>query len=111
MRACGSANRLPRVPAERRNWPALQAMPNARVDTSHGMSRMTSRIASIDGTEPPGELIQSAMSAAGSSSARVRNWAASRVPLSSSSTPSRTSTRRSSRVRRNRSVKTGIFAS
>ena len=70
MRACGSANRLPCVPAESRNWPALQAMPNARVATSHGMSRMTSRIASIDGTEPPGELIQSAMSAAGSSSAR-----------------------------------------
>ncbi len=63
MRACGSANRLPCVPAESRNWPALQAMPNASVATSHGMSRMTSRIASIDGTEPPGELIQSAMSA------------------------------------------------
>ena len=71
MRACGSANRLPCVPAESRNWPALQAMPSARVATSHGMSRMTSRMASIDGTEPPGELIQSAMSAAGSSAASV----------------------------------------
>ena len=94
MRACGSANRLPRVPADSRNWPALHAMPNASVATSHGMSRMTSRIASMDGTEPPGELIHSATSASGSSSASVSNCVASRVPLSSSSRPSRTSTRR-----------------
>ena len=57
MRACGSANRLPLAPAESRNCPALQASPSARVETSHGTSRMTSRMASMDGTDPPGELI------------------------------------------------------
>ena len=62
MRACGRAKRLPGVPAESKNCPALQAKPRARVETSHGTSRITSRIASIDGTEPPGECIHSAMS-------------------------------------------------
>ena len=42
------------VPAESRNCPALQASPSARVETSHGTSRMTSRMASIEGTDPPG---------------------------------------------------------
>jgi hypothetical protein len=90
MRACGSANRLPLAPAESRNCPALQASPSASVETSHGTSRMTSRMASMDGTDPPGEWIHSAMSAAGSSTARVSSWVASSVPLSSSSTPSST---------------------
>src|SRR5207248_2245492 len=48
MRACGNANRLPLAPAESRNCPALQASPSARVDTSHGTSRITSRIASSE---------------------------------------------------------------
>ena len=90
MRACGSANRLPLVPAESRNCPALQASPRARVETSHGTSRMMSRMASMDGTDPPGELIHRATSAAGSSAASASSCVASSVPLSSSSTPSRT---------------------
>ena len=61
MRACGSAKRLPGVPAESRNCPALQASPSASVETSHGTSRITSRMASIEGTEPPGEWIHNAM--------------------------------------------------
>src|SRR3954454_12866091 len=64
MRACGSANRLPLVPAESRNCPALQASPSASVETSHGTSRMMSRMASIEGTEPPGGLIHRAASEA-----------------------------------------------
>src|SRR5215831_1083506 len=56
MRACGSANRLPLVPAESRNCPALQASPSASVETSHGTSRMTSRMASMDGTDPQGDV-------------------------------------------------------
>ena len=55
MRACGSENRLPLVPAVNRNCPAEQASPTASVATSHGMTRMMSRIASIEATDPPGE--------------------------------------------------------
>src|SRR5690348_17242841 len=105
MRACGSANRLPGAPAESRNCPALQARPRARVETSHGTSRMMSRMASMDGTEPPGELIHSATSVAESSAASASNCVISKVPLSSSSTPSSTSTRRSSSCSRARSLK------
>src|SRR5215218_4891516 len=54
-RACRRAYRLPGVPADSRNCPALHASPIASVDTSHGTSRITSRIASIDGTDPPSE--------------------------------------------------------
>ena len=111
MRACGSANRLPLAPAESRNCPALQASPSARVETSHGTSRMTSRMASMDGTDPPGELIHSATSAAGSSAARVSSCVASSVPLSSSSTPSSTRIRRSSNCSRTRSLKVGFLSS
>ena len=68
-------------------------MPSATVAVSHGMIRMTSRIASIDGTDPPGEWIHSVMSFAGSSVARAISCVASSVPLSSSSVPSSTSTR------------------
>ena len=34
IRACGSANRLPGVPAQSRNWPIEAAMPMAMVATS-----------------------------------------------------------------------------
>ena len=47
----------------------------------------------MDGTDPPGELIHSATSAAESSAARVSSCVASSVPLSSSSTPSSTKIR------------------
>ena len=47
IRELGSDNRLPFAPAERRNCPALHASPRARVATSFGISRMTSRMASI----------------------------------------------------------------
>src|SRR5215207_2433749 len=89
MRACGSANRLPFVPAESRNWPALAAMPTAIVETSFGIDRMTSAMASIAETEPPGELIQKRISRRGSSAARVTSCAQSRLPPCwSSSSPS-----------------------
>ena len=42
IRLCGSANRLPGVPAESRNWPMLAASPIASVATSFGISRMVS---------------------------------------------------------------------
>jgi hypothetical protein len=80
MRACGSANRLPGVPAVSRNCPALAAMPTAIVETSLGIARITSMMASIAGTEPPGELIQNRMSRRGSSAARVTSWAIRRLP-------------------------------
>ena len=72
---------------------------------------MTSRMASMDGTDPPGELIHNAMSALGSSAARVSSCVASSVPLSSSSTPSSTRTRRSSNWSRTRSLKAGLVSS
>ena len=56
-RACGSAYRLPGVPAESRNWPMLAARPIASVLTSLGMSRIVSMIARPALTEPPGELM------------------------------------------------------
>ena len=56
IRACGSARRLPGVPAESRNWPALHASPSASVATSFGISRITSRIASIDGHRAAGRV-------------------------------------------------------
>ena len=111
MRACGSANRLPLVPAESRNCPALQARPNARVDTSHGTSRMTSRMASIDGTEPPGELIHSAMSAAGSSSASVRSWVGEQGAVVVVEHAVEDEHPPREQLIRTRSVKTGIFSS
>ncbi len=42
IRALGRANRLPGVPAPRRNWPMQAANPTARVETSLGMSRIVS---------------------------------------------------------------------
>ena len=42
IRLCGSANRLPGVPADSRNCPMLAASPMARVATSFGISRMVS---------------------------------------------------------------------
>ena len=45
-----------------------------RCCTSLGMSRMTSWIASIAGTEPPGELIQRLMSVRGSSADSSSSW-------------------------------------
>src|SRR5690606_15266204 len=106
-RAWGMARRFPGVPAESRNWPALHARPSARVDTSQGTSRIVSRIASIEGTEPPGEWIHSAMSAEACSVARAIIWVASRVPLSSSRAPSSTSTRWRYSSRRARSSNMG----
>ena len=47
--------------------------------------------------DPPGEWIHSAIGAAASSVARLSSWVVSRVPLSSSRTPSSTSTRRCTR--------------
>ena len=41
-RECGSAKRLPGVPADSRNWPMLAASPIASVLTSLGISRMVS---------------------------------------------------------------------
>ena len=88
-RACGRAYLLPGVPAESRNWPALAAIPIARVLTSLGISRITSWMASIAETEPPGELIQRLMSARGSSAESSSSWCISRLPLPSrSSSPS-----------------------
>src|SRR3954471_1612085 len=86
MRACGSAYRFPGVPAESRNWPALQARPIARVLTSLGIMRITSWIASIAGTEPPGELIHRPMSARGSSAESSSSCCIRRLPLLSSRT-------------------------
>src|SRR3954454_6873048 len=86
MRACGSAYRFPGVPAESRNWPALQARPIARVLTSLGIMRITSWIASIAGTEPPGELIHRPMSARGSSADSSSSCCIRRLPLLSSRT-------------------------
>ena len=80
IRACGSAKRLPGVPADSRNCPALAAIPMASVLTSLGISRITSWIASIAGTEPPGELIQRRMSARGSSAESSSSWCISRLP-------------------------------
>ena len=79
-RACGSASRLPGVPAVSRNWPALAAQPIAIVATSFGMARITSMIASMAGTEPPGELMKKRMSRRGSSAARVSSCAMMRLP-------------------------------
>ena len=110
-RACRSAYRLPGVPADSRNCPALQASPIASVDTSHGTSRITSRIASIDGTEPPSEWIHNAMSRSGSSAARVRICVASKVPLSSSSVPSSTTIRCPSNRCRADSLNSGALLS
>ncbi len=61
---------------------------------------MMSRIASIDGTEPPGEWIQSAISARGSSVESASSCVISSVPLSSSRAPSSTSTRSWNSARR-----------
>jgi hypothetical protein len=72
---------------------------------------MTSRMASMDGTDPPGELIHKATSAAGSSAASISSWVASSVPLSSSSTPSSTRIRRSSICSRMRSLNSGFLSS
>jgi hypothetical protein len=80
MRACGNASRLPGVPAVSRNCPALAAMPTAMVVTSFGIARITSMIASMAGTEPPGELIQNRMSRRASSAARVSSCAMRRLP-------------------------------
>ncbi len=84
IRACGSACRLPGVPADSRNWPALAAIPIASVATSLGISRITSRMASIADTEPPGELIQRLMSVRLSWAESSRSWCISRLPLPSS---------------------------
>ena len=56
-RECRIAYRLPGVPALSRNWAALAASPMASVDTSFGMSRIVSYIASAALIEPPGELM------------------------------------------------------
>ena len=45
------------VPELSRNSPALAAMPMVTVATSHGIDRMQSRMASMPGTEPPGEFV------------------------------------------------------
>ena len=64
------------------------------VTTSLGIARMQSRIASMPGTEPPGELINSRMSASGSSAASSSSPVQSRLLFQcSSGSPS-------SRVRR-----------
>ncbi len=42
IRACGSAYRLPGVPAESRNWPIDAASPRAKVATSGSTSCMVS---------------------------------------------------------------------
>ena len=91
--------------------PALHASPSARVATSFGISRITSRIASIDGTDPPGEWIQREMSEASSSAASASSCVAIRVPLSSSSGPSSTSTRWWNSSRRASAPNCGIFPS
>ena len=83
-REWASAYRLPGVPAESRNCPALAAQPIASVLTSLGMSRMTSWMASIAGTDPPGELIHRLMSRRGSSADSRSSWAQSRLPAASS---------------------------
>ena len=82
-RACGRAYLLPGVPAESRNCPALAAIPIATVLTSLGISRITSWMASIAETEPPGELIHRLMSARGSSAESSSSWCISRLPLPS----------------------------
>ncbi len=93
IRLCRSANRLPGVPADSRNCPALAAIPSASVETSLGISRIVSMIASIAGTDPPGELIHSVMSARWSSADSRNSWPISRVPLVSSRASSRTTMR------------------
>ncbi len=57
IRLCGSANRLPFVPALRRNWPIEAARPIATVATSFDIHCMVSKIAMPESTEPPGELM------------------------------------------------------
>src|SRR5690554_2657245 len=94
-RELGRALRLPFVPAESKNCPALYAMPKTSVETSLGIVRITSRMANMAGTDPPGEWIHREMPADGSSVASAISWVASSVPLSSSRGPSSTSTRRS----------------
>jgi hypothetical protein len=84
IRACGRACRLPGAPADSRNCPALAAIPIASVATSLGISRITSRMASIADTDPPGELIQRLMSVRLSSADSSSSWCISRLPLSSS---------------------------
>lgn len=111
IRACGRARRLPFAPADSRNCPALHASPRASVATSLGMRFMTSRIASIEGTDPPGEWIHSAMSDASSSAASARSCVASSVPLSSSRGPSSTSTRWWNSSRRASAPNRGILPS
>jgi hypothetical protein len=110
-RAWGRAKRLPGVPGDSRNCPALHASPKASVATSQGTSRITSRMASIEGTDPPGEWIHNAMSFLGFSLARASSCVASTMPLSSSSTPSRTSTRWLKNRSRSRWSNIGCFSS
>ncbi len=57
IRACGSAERLPGVPADSRNCPIDAAMPIAVVATSHGIRFIVSKMAMPSVTEPPGELM------------------------------------------------------
>src|SRR5690625_879373 len=64
-------------------------MPRLTVLTSFGMRRMTSRMASMAGTEPPGEFTQKLMSPRGSSAESRSSCEHSRLPASwSSSVPS-----------------------
>ncbi len=57
IRACGSACRLPGVPADSRNWPIEAANPTAHVATSGLISCIVSWMAIPAVTEPPGELM------------------------------------------------------
>ena len=54
-------------------------MPVLTVTTSHGIAPMQSRMASMPGTEPPGELISNRMSALGFSAASRNSPAHSRL--------------------------------
>jgi hypothetical protein len=81
-------------PGDRTNCPAEAAHPNATVATSFGTSAMVSAIASIIGTDPPGELIHRWMSSCGSSSLRRVRRAMMSIPEESSNSPLKTTTRR-----------------
>ncbi len=83
MRLWGSANRFPLAPAANSTAAADAACPMQNVDTSGLMKSIVSRIASALVTEPPGELMYSAMSLSGSSPSRWSSWAIIRLAISS----------------------------
>ena len=90
-RACGSAYRLPGVPADSRNCPALAAIPIASVPTSLGISRITSRIASIAEHRAAGGVDPEADVGARVLGREQQQLVHSRLPLpSSSASPSTT---------------------